>query len=113
MRPTYPLSVLFVVLAGLIGWALHFTILYGGTTLACIPAVSRLPAVFQLGAVAFSIALLAGLAALAVRLWRRRRQGGAELGTFLSEGTRALAVISIVAIAWVTLPLLMLAECRG
>lgn len=114
MRQGQSLTVLFVMLAGLIGWSLHFTIMYGGATLACLSLPAQAPLPFRIGAAAFSIVLLGALAALAVRLWRSRRSdGSATLKTFVANGTIAIAVLSVVAIAWVTLPLLLLAECRG
>jgi hypothetical protein len=117
MRRTYPLAVLAVVLAGMIGWALLFTVLYGWVSLACTPPLSAgALSAFRIGAVVVSVLLLAALGGVAFLHWRRSRFASpsrAGLRTFLTASTVALAAAGFVASAWLTLPVMMFSDCRG
>ena len=109
---------LIAMLAGLIACGAHFTLMYAMTTLACLRPHAIEPAFnIPLASVAITVLVLAGLGAyLAGRVRVSAldlRQRDSESGRFQNFVTVALAGLAIVAILWVTLPALMITDCRA
>ena len=103
-------------------WAAHFLACYGLVSLACVRGLFPLGTVRALLLVV-SVAALVLIAWLGWRSWRkwsptreriaRQPSGDAESrDAFLGHAGLLLAIVSFVAVAYVTLPVLLLAECR-
>jgi len=97
------LAVLFSMLAGAIIWAIHFTIFYGFTSIACARGAGN-------GAVAYVVALataIAGLAAAAVAVLALREYG---LKTTAGDQASLMAFVGwiTVGIAGIALMLMIL-----
>lgn len=113
-----PVSELLLCLNGPLIWAAHFFVLYGAGTLACLDSTARHGMPFNVFALTFTfVAILAvlGLTALQVARAGRREPPGDQ-----TDGRRFLRAISIfmgfaalLAIAWATLPVLMLPSCSA
>jgi hypothetical protein len=108
------------MLAGLLIWAAHLTVIYGITALACARRFDDVR-VLGIGIVPLTIAIATLIAMLATGLvlWLAVRDLG-EIGrTPQGEGTRrffsfttaTVAGLSMVAIAWQGLPVLMIPPC--
>jgi hypothetical protein len=83
-------------------WALHFTLIYGFTSLACARSMASL--------VPWGVALASGagaLAALACLRYAMRHSDG-----FRGWMTGALAVVTLVAIAYETMGPYFISGCR-
>jgi hypothetical protein len=87
--------------AGAIVWALHFTLIYGATALACARGV---PAAAPIGVALATALAVALLLAITVRGWRRR-------DTFEGWLSAALALFALVAVVWEALPALVVEAC--
>lgn len=87
--------------AGVVVWALHFATVYGFTALACARGWERAVPVVVAGA---SAAAAAVLVAIIVAGWRQ----GARFEPWLSA---TLAAFALVAVAYETLPVLLLPAC--
>jgi hypothetical protein len=114
------MSPLLGAVAGMLAWALHFTVAYGVTALACARGLADrtvlgLPLVTALvaGATALALAATAVVAARAAR----RLQGGlsGEAGEddprFTAWLGAAVALLAALAILWQTVPALVLRPC--
>ena len=108
------------VTSGLLIWAVHFTIIYGFTTVACVKGFATAN-VLGIGAVQFLIgaATLLGLAttgfvlrsALAGPVRPRSARYSEITERFLQYIAAAIAALSFVAIAWNALPVLVVMPC--
>jgi hypothetical protein len=109
--------VLVAMLGGMIGWAILFTLFYGGASLICTPPVSaNAVSAFRFGAGAIAIASLVALFAGAVLLYRGRATAALQsssLQTFMINSMVALAIASLIAAAWLAVPVLIFSDCRG
>jgi hypothetical protein len=109
---------LLAMLAGLIACGAHFTLLYAMTTLACLRPHSTEPA-FNIRIASIAITAIV-LGALAIYLAGRFRRSAADprhtdsdsSGRFLDFVTIALLFLATIGILWVTLPGLMITDCR-
>ena len=113
-RSTKPFIVMF---AGLIACGVHFTLMYAIATLACLRSQSVAPAFdIRLASIAMTAIVLGALAAYLVRRIRTSAPISAladnESRQFLSCVTVALGLLAVVAVLWVTLPALIIADCR-
>lgn len=107
-------------IGGLLAWAAHFTVIYGFTAVACaqgfagadILGFDIVPFVIS---VATIIALLGTLAVLAIATFGRgpirASPGGQPTKSFLRYVTVALAALSLIAIVWNALPVLIVPLC--
>jgi cytochrome bd-type quinol oxidase subunit 2 len=94
-------AVLARVAAPVLVWALHFTLVYGATGLACARAMPHVaPWVIAL-------ATVAAAAACGFILQRERRREASFEGWLAS----ALAALALLAIAWEALPALLVTPC--
>ncbi len=107
-----PMSDLVLALTGPIVWAAHFFFLYLAEAFLCsgqIPATGM--AVRATGAAATVVALTAlVLFALRSRTAGRSGSGSAQTGTALGFAV-PLALLSMVAVLWSSVPLLLLPAC--
>jgi hypothetical protein len=104
---------LIAVLSGPIVWALHFFSLYLIEALACtVAGTSAGTQVRTSGAVITALAL-AVLLGLAVRHRRgfRRSHGTANAADALERYAALLAVLSLVAVLWASIPLFVFPAC--
>ena len=110
---------MFLMLAGLIIWGAHFTVIYGFNALACARGFARL-SVLGIGLVPATVVALTAvaLAAAAAILYIVWRAGPDRLlperpadGGFLRYMTVAVGLLSIVAIVWSGLPALLVPPC--
>jgi hypothetical protein len=99
-------------LAGPLVWAMHFFILYGSEALACTEPGAPGNAVRWIGAVA-TIAALTALSLLPLGIRRTLVAPVQEAGS--TEASLAFAgpltLLSMIAIVWTSLPLVMLPAC--
>lgn len=108
---------LLAMLAGLIACGAHFTLLYAMTTLACLRPHSTEPAFnIRIASIAITAIVLGGLAIYMAGRIRGSaiapRQTDGDTGRFLDFVTVALLFLATVGILWVTLPGLMITDCR-
>lgn len=117
MTRTASFLTLVLLVSGLVLWSSAFVALYGLHALGCAYGWTGAlgPVSIARGALLIAWAAHLGLTALLV-LWTGRRVaeaygGGQEVGGFLKASTFAIAVIGLVATAWVGLPVLFLELC--
>jgi hypothetical protein len=103
-----------LIFSGPIIWAVHFLAIYGGTGVVCArPAAARLQW-FGLHAADWLtlIASVMAIAAIGIVLLRVRKKndhaGRAEFTPWITAG---LGMLSIIAILWETLPILLVPAC--
>ena len=118
MPNTRSIFVLGLTLGGMIGWAVLFTVLYGGASLICAPPVSMdAMSVFRFAAGAIAAASLFVLVAGAVLLRRHKTIGTfhspSSLQTFMIDSARALAIAGLIAAIWLAIPVLIFSDCRS
>jgi hypothetical protein len=118
MAKTHSIVVLAVLLGGMIGWAILFTLLYGGASLICTPPVSMTAmSAFRFAGGVVAAASLFALVTGAVLLRRRRAiaafHSSASLQTFMINSTAALAIAGLIAAVWLTVPILIFGDCRS
>ena len=115
MRPAYFIAVLMTMIAGMIAWALHFTLAYGWATLACTPHAYVRFFSFQAGVQCASVLVVAGLAVLSVKALQRKsaQDYSPDLRGFLIAATIGMATLAVIAVLWATLPLLTIPDCRA
>ena len=118
MPKRYSIFVLAIMLGGMIGWTILFTLLYGGASLICTPPVSTTAmSALRLAAGLTAAALLFALTAGAVLLSRHRAAATSlspsSLQTFMINSTAALAVGGLIAAVWLTVPVLVFGDCRS
>ncbi len=118
MTKTYSIFVLVAMLGGMIGWAILFTLLYGGASLICTPPVSMnaLSALRLVAGVA-AAALLLALIAVAVFLRKHKATGALQslssLQTFMIDSAAALAIAGLIAAVWLAVPVVIFSDCRS
>ena len=110
------------MIGGLLVWAAHFAIAYGFTAIACAKGFAAVR-VLGIGIIPFVIgaATLLAWAATGVVLWsaisstvqQRSPQYSEVTEKFLQYITAVIAVLSIVAIGWKALPVLVVIPCSG
>lgn len=104
-----------LIFSGPLIWAMHFLTIYGGSGVICArPAAAQLQ---WLGLHATDwwtlIASGAAIAAIgAVLLYLRRASDHARQAGFIPWITTALGMLSIIAILWETLPVLLIPACH-
>jgi hypothetical protein len=108
---------LLAMLAGLVACGAHFTLLYAMTTLACLRPHSTEPAFnIRIASIAITTIVLGALAIYLAGRFRRSAadpgQTDSDSGRFLDFVTVALVFLASVGILWVTLPGLMITDCR-
>ena len=118
MPKTHSIVVFVAMLSGMIGWAVLFTLLYGGASLICTPPVSMSAmSAFRFAAGAMGAASLVVLVAGTVLFWRGKAsaafQSSSPLQTFMITGTAMLAIAGLIAAVWLTVPVLILSDCRS
>ena len=94
------------VLGGLIVWTVHFAGLYALASLDA-QTLFRDTGVWIGAAIALSVACLAACAALAAVAARRLREAGGEARRLMDQLALLGALLAVVAIAWQTLPALI------
>ena len=113
-----PLARLFAMLAGLIAWAVQFTLIYGATALACARGYAD-RAVLGLGLVPATILVVTAVTA-AVTAWvfidslREHRRTSDEThptDRFLTYSTLLISGLSFVTILWHGLPAFIVPPC--
>jgi hypothetical protein len=113
-----PMTQLIAMMAGLIAWAVQFTVIYGVTSVACARGYADL-AVLGVGLVPFAI-LVTTAAALAATGWvfaaalarhRRMTDSAHPTDRFLAYSTLLISGLSLVTIAWHGLPALIVPPC--
>lgn len=118
MPKTYSIIVFVVMLGGMIGWAILFTLLYGGASLICTSPVSMTAmSAFRFAAGVIGAASLFALVAGAVLLRRHRAaatlQSTSPLQTFMINSTATLAIAGLIAAVWLAVPVLIFSDCRS
>ena len=108
------------MIGGLLVWSLHFTVIYGFTAVACANdfAASR---ILGMGVVPFVIGAATVLALAATGVVLRRALAGPvpprsaryadATEHFLQYAAATIAALSLVAIAWNALPVLVVGPC--
>lgn len=112
MKPAHFILALLAMLAGVIAWALHFTIVYGAATLACTPHLGWNFSFGKAAALILSLAALGALAAYGLRhadSWLRDR---ADTLAFMTKAAAVIMTLAFIAIAWGSLPWLFFSDCR-
>jgi hypothetical protein len=113
MTRVRPLGDFLQLFTGPVVWFAHFVALYGAEALICTPGLAK-PGVMTWVAAGATLAALAALAAFAGLVLRRPArepadsQGGAR---FLRAATLLLALLSAIAVVWVTFPAAVLPVC--
>jgi hypothetical protein len=118
MPKKYSIFVLAIMLAGMIGWGILFTLLYGGASLICTPPVSmNAMSAFRFAAGALGAASLLALIAGAFLFWRGRATAAfrspSPLQTFMINSTVALTTAGLIAAVWLAVPVLIFSDCRS
>jgi hypothetical protein len=112
------LQVLMMV-AGLVAWAVQFTIIYGVTSTVCARGwaeatffgIGIVPAVILLATLAAWV-VTAGVLLFSLRAHPRLETGAADRSdVFLNNATSLISGLSLVTIAWHGLPALLLPAC--
>lgn len=107
-----------IVLAGLLIWAAHFTVIYGFTGLACARRFAQEPVLgvdlVDIAVIGATIVALAAAGAVAVQAYRLAKTSPSEEGSipFLRWTAAASALLAMVAIAWEALPAIFISGCR-
>jgi hypothetical protein len=118
MPKTYSIAVFVAMLGGVIGWAILFTLLYGGASLICTSPVSaNAMAAFRFAAGTIAAVSLFALIAGAVLFPRAKATAAlhsrSPLQTFMINSTAALAIAGLIAAVWLAVPVLIFSDCRG
>ena len=118
MPKTRSILVLGLTLGGMIGWAILFTLLYGGASLICTPPISmNAMVVLRFAAGAIAAASLFVLVAGAVLLRRHRTTGTfhspSPLQAFMIDSATALSIAGLIAAIWLAIPVLIFSDCRS
>ncbi|MBF9034314.1 hypothetical protein HKCCE2091_08690 [Rhodobacterales bacterium HKCCE2091] len=101
-------------------WAGHFVLCYGIVSLACIRGLMPIAAT-RAGLVAISVAALVAIGWLgwrSFRQWDTAPDRAANVGetegrhAFLGHAAFLLSIISAIGVVFVTLPLLLIGDCR-
>ncbi|RJF95948.1 hypothetical protein [Noviherbaspirillum saxi] len=112
-EPSFTRSML-RIFAGPIVWAVHFIVIYGFTGIACARRTAHLEWL-GLGVIAWgiggaSIVAVATIAFMHLHTWRTGMQTSEK--DFIRWSAAILGLISILAIAWETLPLFLVPKCE-
>ncbi len=118
MPKTHSTVVFVAMLGGMIGWAILFTLLYGGASLICTPPVSMSAmSAFRFAAATIGAASLVVLVAGAVLFWKGKAsaafQSTSPLQTFMINSTATLAIAGLIAAVWLAVPVLIFSDCRS
>ena len=118
MRKTRSIVAFVAMLGGMIGWAVLFTLLYGGASLICTPPVSmNAMSAFRFAAGALGAASLVVLVTGLVLVWSGKARAAflspPSLQTFMINSTVALAIAGLIAAVWLAVPVLIFSDCRG
>ena len=116
MTRTRSIFVFVAMLGGMIGWAILFTLLYGGASLICTPPVStNAVSAFRFAAGAVVAASLVALVAGAFLLWRGKATAlqATPLQTFMINSVVILAIAGLIAAVWLAVPVLIFSDCRS
>ena len=118
MPKTYSITVFVAMLGGMLGWAILFTLFYGGASLICTPPVSaHAMSAFRFAAGAIGAASLFALIAGAVLFWRGKAAAAFQLPSplqaFMINSTAMLAIAGLIAAVWLAVPILIFSDCRG
>ena len=118
MPKTRSIFVLGIMLCGMIGWAILFTLLYGGASLICTPPVSMnamsvLRFVAGITAAVSLFALIAGAVLLRKHKATSAFHSPPSLQTFVVNSTAALAIAGLIAAVWLAMPVLIFSDCRS
>jgi hypothetical protein len=118
MTKTYSIFVLVAMLGGMIGWAILFTLLYGGASLICTPpvsmnAVSAFRFAMGVTAAASLLALIAGAVLLRKYKATAALRAPSFLQTFMIDSAAALAIAGLIAAVWLAIPVLIFSDCRS
>jgi len=118
MPKRYSIFVLAIMLGGMIGWTILFTLLYGGASLICTPPISMTAmSAFRFAAGVMAAASLFALVTGAVLLRRHRAAATfhlpSSLQTFMINSTAALAIAGLIAAVWLMIPVLIFGDCRS
>lgn len=108
------LSRVLLAFGGLIVWAAHFTVAYIAVALICARPTDMRILGLPLGpASVIAASLVAALAILGLLLASRRVEAGHDgpPAIFLRATAVAVALLSLLAVAWNTLPVLLLPVC--
>jgi ABC-type amino acid transport system permease subunit len=109
----------FVMLGGLIAWAVQFTVLYGATSTVCargwagatLFGFGLVPATI-VGTTLVALAATAAILVHAVRQNRRLQEAGGQVtDVFLAQAAVLISGLSLAAIAWHGLPAFILPAC--
>jgi hypothetical protein len=112
MRPARPITAMIVALAGMIAWGLHFALIYGVATLACLQPQRATPAFdFRIVAAAMTVILIAGTAWCILRFTSRDSRNGESLH-FLKVLAVSLGLLALTAIVWATSAIFIVTDCR-
>jgi len=107
------ITALIVALAGLIAWALHFGLIYAIATLACLRPKSVASAFdLRLVSIAMTAILISAAGLYIVRRLRSDSAWSFDSRNFLHVVTLAAGLLALVAVIWVTLPALIIPDCR-
>jgi hypothetical protein len=118
MPKTRSIIVFVAMLGGMIGWAIFFTLLYGGASLICTPPISmNAMSVLRFAAGIIAAASLFALIAGAVLFWKGKATAAFDsppsLQTFVINSTAALAIGGLIAAVWLAVPVLIFGDCRS
>jgi hypothetical protein len=112
MRPARPITAMIVALAGMIAWGLHFALIYGVATLACLQQQSVTPAFdFRVIAAAMTVILVSGAAWCILRVTSWDSRTGESLH-FLKVLAVSLGLLALTAIVWATSAVFIVTDCR-
>ncbi|BBA33992.1 uncharacterized protein sS8_2038 [Methylocaldum marinum] len=105
------------MLSGLLIWAAHFGIVYIATALVCARGFQELKW-FGVGVVAWMVAIattlaVGGILVVLVPAWRDlyRRSSWSATPAFIDWMTVAFGALALLAIVWVTLPVMLVPIC--
>jgi hypothetical protein len=108
----------FMMLAGLIAWAVQFTVIYGVTSTICarewadgsVLGIGIVPAVILFTTFA-ALGATGGVVLYSLRIDRRSDAFVGVTDAFLNRATLLISALSLVVIVWHGLPALILPAC--
>ena len=107
-----------LMLAGLLAWAVQFTLIYGATSTLCGRewADATLLGIGNVQAIVLTTTLVAFIAAVVALAWslrahRRTKEHEAPADRFMTQAGALIGGFSLIAILWQGLPALILPAC--